>query len=91
MARSDSKKKSFIKQNITDVPGHGNVEETEELFERRLVHCVHQTHLTDQEIQDTAAGGNWKRKNITVKYIAWKNKCLNHDMSSLCTVMFHKE
>ena len=39
-------------------PVHGDVEEAEELRQRRLVHAVHHTHLGDQEIEDAAAGGH---------------------------------
>ena len=37
------------------VPGHGDVEYAEKLFQRRLVHQVHQTHFTDQKVEDAAA------------------------------------
>lgn len=38
---------------------HRRVEEPQELPQRRLVHDVHQRHLHNQEVQDTAPGGHW--------------------------------
>lgn len=37
------------------LPGHGQVKQVEELFERGLVHTVDQAHLYDQEVQDATA------------------------------------
>ncbi len=47
-----------ILPTLQDLPCHGVGEETEELSQGDLVHTVHHTHLTYQEIQDTAPGGN---------------------------------
>ncbi len=40
------------------LPCHSVVEQSQELFERGLVHTVNHAHLNDQEIQDTATGGH---------------------------------
>ena len=37
---------------------HREVKKTQELFQRCLVHDIHQTHLRNQEIQDTASCRN---------------------------------
>jgi hypothetical protein len=39
-------------------PVHGEIKELQELFERGLVHGVHQAHLHDQEVEDGAARGH---------------------------------
>ena len=43
---------------LKDPPGHGKIKQVQELFQWSLVHAVHEAHLGDQEIQDTATSGD---------------------------------
>lgn len=46
-------------------PGQREVKKSQELSERGLVHDVHHAHLRNQEVQDTAPGGNWEHTHKT--------------------------
>lgn len=39
-------------------PGQRKVKESQELSQRGLIHHVYHAHFCDQEVQDTASGGN---------------------------------
>lgn len=39
------------------IPGHGQVEDLEELSKRGLVHDIDHAHVCDEEVEDAASGG----------------------------------
>ena len=39
-------------------PNHREVEDVQELFQRRLIHAIHQRHFGDQEVENATPGGN---------------------------------
>ena len=40
------------------LPCHGQIKQSEELSERRLVHDAHEWHLGDEEVQDAPPGSH---------------------------------
>lgn len=41
-------------------PSQRKVKQSQELSQRGLIHDIHHTHFSDQEVQDAAPGGHWK-------------------------------